>query len=104
MPKSVTLATGLRFRSISEGVEHFSSMLERQELEQPFSGDNARHIRAAYGAYCAATNWTTAAPAATFRPVHERGPGFMTRCFGVGYEDGTSGRFSMKKALSAIAE
>lgn len=104
MPKSVTLATGLRFKSISEGVEHFSSMLERQEHGQPFAGHDARHVRAAYDAYCAATEWITAAPAATFQPVHERGPGFTTRCFGVTYEDGTSGRFSMKKALSAIAE
>jgi hypothetical protein len=42
-------------------------------------------------------------PAATFQPVHERGPGFTTRCFGVTYEDGSTGRFSIHKALSAIA-
>lgn len=103
MPKSVILTTGLRFASISAGVDHFSTMLEAQELRKPFEGDDAQHIRAAYEAYCAKTEWITPSPAATFQPVHERGPGFTTRCFGITYEDGSTGRFSMQKALSAIA-
>lgn len=103
MPKTVTLATGLRFASISAGVDHFSAMLEAQELRKPFEGDDAHHIRAAYEAYCAKTEWTTPSHAATFQPVQERGPGFTTRCFGISYEDGSTGRFSMQKALSAIA-
>ena len=103
MPKPVTLTTGLQFGSISAGEEHFSRLLEAQELEKPFEGAELEHIRAAYEAYCAKTGWDTPTPAATFQPVHERGPGFTTRCFGITYEDGTTGRFSMPKALSAIA-
>ncbi|TCP96738.1 hypothetical protein C8J46_108116 [Sphingomonas sp. PP-F2F-A104-K0414] len=103
MPKSVTLTTGLQFGSISAGVEHFSAMLDAQDLKEPFAGADEEHIRAAYDAYCAKTGWTTPSPAATFQPVHERGPGFTTQCFGITYEDGSTGRFSMQKALSAIA-
>lgn len=103
MPKSVTLATGLQFGSISTGVAHFSNMLAEQELNKAFDGVDEQHIRAAYEEYCAKTNWSTQSPPATFQPVYERGPGFTTRCFGITYEDGTTGRFSMQKALSAIS-
>lgn len=90
--------------SISTGVAYFSNMLAEQELNKPFDGADEQHVRAAYEAYCAKTDWSTPSPAATFQPVHERGPGFTTRCFGITYEDGSTGRFSMQKALSAISE
>lgn len=34
---------------------------------------------------------------------YDRGPGYTTRCFCVTFEDGTTGHFSMDKALRAIA-
>ncbi len=103
MPKSIKLSTGLDFKSISAGDEYFSKMLAAQDLKVPFTGVDEEHIRAAYGEYCLKTDWQTPSPVATFQPVHDRGPGYTTRCFGMTYADGTTANFSMKKALSAIA-
>ena len=103
MPKSVKLSTGLEFNSIHAGDEYFSKMLAAQDLKVPFSGSDEEHIRAAYDEYCAKTDWHAPSPVATFQPVHDRGPGYTTRCFGVTYADGTADNFSMKKALRAIA-
>jgi len=103
MPKSVKLSTGLEFRSISAGDEFFSKMLAAQDLNVPFSGLNEEHIRAAYDEYCVKTDWQAPSPLATFQPVHDRGPGYTTSCFGLTYTDSTTDNFSMKRALSAIA-
>ncbi len=104
MPKSVRLTTGLEFKSITAGIEHFSKLLDSQALKVPFTGADDEHIRAAYDEYCSKTDWPTPSPAATFQPINDRGPGYTTRCYGVVYEDGTTGNFSMAKALRAIAK
>src|ERR1035438_1611254 len=38
-----------------------------------------------------------------FFPRLEQREGFTTKCFGVEFENGTSGSFSLDKALSAVA-
>lgn len=103
MPKSVKLSTGLEFKSISQASEHFRKLLKAQELETPFTGEDEVHIRGAFKAYCAKTDWPVPSPPASFYPTHDRGPGYTTRCYGVTFEDGSTGNFSMPKALSAIA-
>lgn len=103
MGKSVSLATGRAFPTIAAGREYFSNLLKGQELKAAFSGPDAADIRAAYEAYCAKTNWRLDSPPASFHPTQDRGPGYTTRCYGVIFEDGTVGKFSMDKALSAIA-
>ena len=103
MPKFVKLSTGLEFKSVMAGVEHFLKLLAAQDLKVAFTGVDEVHIRAAYNEYCVKTDWQTPSPIATFEPVHDRGPGYTTRCFGVTYVDGSTAKFSMKKALSVIA-
>lgn len=103
MAKSVKLSTGLEFKSISLGSEHFRKLLERQELKVPFSGEDETHIRAAYDAYCAKTDWPVPSRPASFYPTQDRGPGYTTRCFGVTFEDGSTDNFSIPKALRSIA-
>ena len=103
MAKSVSLTTGRTFPTVTAAREHFSQLLKGHELKAAFSGSDAADIRAAYEAYCAKTNWQLESPPASFRPVYDRGPGYTTHCYGVTFEDGTEGNFSMDKALSAIA-
>jgi hypothetical protein len=103
MAKSVTLSTGRTFPTVTAAKEHFAEILNGQELKQAFSGDEFTDIQATYVAYCAKTDWPLPSAPASFYPVHDRGPGYTTRCFGVTFEDGTTGNFSMDKALRAIA-
>lgn len=103
MVKLVTLSNGREFPSVSAATEHFARILKSRELKEAFSGEDLVDIRTAYADYCAKTNWTLASAPALFYPTHDRGPGYTTRCFGVTFEDGTTGNFSMTKALRAIA-
>lgn len=103
MAKSVTLSTGRTFPTVTAAKGHFAEILNGQELKQAFSGDEFADIQAIYIAYCAKTDWPLPSAPASFYPMHDRGPGYTTRCFGVTFEDGTTGNFSMDKALRAIA-
>ncbi|WP_041864926.1 hypothetical protein [Sphingomonas sp. MM-1] len=103
MAKSVTLSTGRTFPTVTAAKEHFAKILNGQELKQAFSGNEFADIQATYIAYCAQTDWPLPSAPASFYPVHDRGPGYTTRCFGVTFEDGTTRNFSMDKALRAIA-
>lgn len=103
MAKSVAISNGREFPSVKAAKEYFAKILKGQELKEVFSGEDLVEIRAAYADYCLKTNWSLALPPACFYPIHDRGPGYTTRCFGVTFEDGTTGNFSMNKALSAIA-
>lgn len=103
MAKRVVLTTGREFKTIGAAKAHFAEVLEKPELKTPFEGEELADIRAAYLAYCEATEWPLPSLPASFYPMHERGPGYTTRCFGVTFEDGRSESFSMPKALSAIA-
>ena len=103
MARSVPLKTGRVFATVKAAKEHFALILNGQELMQAFSGYELADIRAIYEAYCAKTGWKLPSLPASFYPTHNRGPGYTTRCFGVTFEDGTTGNFSLEKALRAIA-
>ena len=103
MAKSVSLRTGRAFATVTAAKEYFANILNIRELKQEFGADELADIRAAYEDYCAKTGWELKSPPASFYPTHDRGAGYTTRCFGVTFEDGTTGNFSMDKALRAIA-
>lgn len=103
MAKSVVLKTGRAFETVTAAKEHFGRILESRELQKEFARDDLADVRAAYEDYCVKTNWELQSRPAKFYPVHDRGPGYTTRCFGVTFEDGATGRFSIDKALRAIA-
>ena len=103
MAKSVTLSTGKAFPTVTTANEYFAEILAGQELKQAFTGNEFADIQATYLAYCAKTDWLLPSAPASFYPIHDRGPSYTTRCFGVTFEDGTTGNFSMDKALRAIA-
>jgi len=103
MAKLVTLSTGRTFPTVTAAKKHFAEILNGQELKQAFSGNEFADIQATFIAYCTKTNWPLPSAPVLFYPVHDRGPGYTTRCFGVTFKDGTTGNFSMDKALRAIA-
>lgn len=103
MAKSVSIETGRRFATITAAKQHLAPMLERNDLKQPFSGDDLADITAPYRDYCARTNWPLPAARASFFPIYERDQGYTTRCFGVAFADGSAGRFSLDKALRTVA-
>ena len=103
MSKTVDLGNGLKFDSIGDGKKYFHDILEGAKIEERFAGQEFKDISALYEAYCKKTNWHLASPVAGFFPKHERGKGFTTKCFGIEFEDGSVDRFSLDKALSAIA-
>jgi hypothetical protein len=99
----VCLRTGWTFATITAAKEYFANILNSRKLEQKFGADDLADVRAAYEDYCAKTCWDLKSPPTSFYPTHDRGAGYTTRCFGVTFEDGTTGNFSMDKALRAIA-
>lgn len=103
MAKSVTLSTGRAFLTITAAKEHFEQNLNGQELKKAFSGDDLADIGAVYADYCVRTDWSMPSAPAAYYPTHDRDPGYTSRCFGITFEDGTTGSFSMDKALRAIA-
>lgn len=103
MAKKIDLTTGKSFRNIAEAKLHFSSLLKVTPLKAEISGADLEDVRAVYQAYCSLTDWELPSMPVGFFPVHERGKEYTTRCFGVRFEDGSIGRFSIQKALSKIA-
>ncbi|MCX6846953.1 MAG: hypothetical protein NTU84_10455 [Verrucomicrobia bacterium] len=103
MAKPVKLSTGRMFPTVNAAKEHFAKILKCQELKQAFTGNEHEDVEAIFFAYCAKTDWALPSMPASFYPAYDRGPGFTTRCFGVTFEDGTTGNFSMDKALRSIA-
>jgi hypothetical protein len=103
MAKSVSLKTGRNFPTITRAKQHFAPMLDRNDIGQPFSDDDLADIAALYRDYCAKTKWPLPSQPTSYYPTHERNKGYTTRCFGVTFADGSTGRFSLDKALSAVA-
>jgi hypothetical protein len=101
--KFVSLKSGRVFATVTSAKQYFCQILSSRELKEEFSKDDLAEIRAVYQDYCAATDWKPLSPPRSFYPTHDRGPGYTTRCFGVTFEDGTTGNFSMDKALREIA-
>jgi hypothetical protein len=103
MAKKIDLSTGRSFKNIAEAKRYFTTLLDTTPLMVEFSGSDLEHINAVYRAYCDATEWELPSAPTSFFPVHESGKGYTTRRFGVKFEDGSTGRFSIQKALSKIA-
>jgi hypothetical protein len=82
---------------------HFEPILKGAALGKHFAGQEFQDIKALYEAYCRQTNWVIKSPVTAFFPKNETGNGFATKCFGIQFEDGSTGRFSLDKALSAVA-
>src|SRR6185437_7331733 len=101
--KRIDLGPGLQFESITAGKLHFDPMLKGAALGKHFAGQEFKDIKALYGEYCRKTNWTVKSPVKAFFPKNETGKGYTTKCFGVEFQDGSTDRFSLDKALSAVA-
>jgi hypothetical protein len=102
MSKRINLEPNLSFESISAAKTHFERILNDTAIDMRVTAQEFTTLKALYEEYCRKTNWGRPSPPAAFHPVYERGPGYTTRCFGITFEDG-SGRFSLDKALRAIA-
>ena len=103
MVKHINLGSGLDFESITAGKTHFEPILKDTPLGTHVTPQEFAQINALYEAYCKKTNWPINSQPAAFFPMHDRGKGYTTRCFGVAFKDGSTGRFSLDKALSAVA-
>lgn len=101
--KRIELKNGLRFESISAGKSYFEKILKETPLGVQVTSQEFRDLIALYEAYCNKTDWSLRSPAIAFFPMHETGKGYTTKCFGVTFEDGSTDRFSLDKALSAVA-
>jgi hypothetical protein len=102
--KSIDLGGGLKFESITAGKRYFEKSLKETELGKHIVGQEFQDINALYEAYCRKTQWVLSSPPAAFFPKLESGNGYSTRCFGIKFEDGSTDRFSLDKALSAVAK
>lgn len=101
--KSIDLGNGLKFASISAGKAHFEKVLKNTAINAHVTNQEFDELKILYEEYCRKTNWPLGSPPTAFFPMHERGPGYTTRCFGIKFHDGSTGRFSLDKALSAVA-
>jgi hypothetical protein len=101
--KSINLGPGLSFANISVGKDHFGPILKNTAIDAHVTDQEFNELRILYAEYCRKTNWPMKSPPAAFYPMYDRGPGYTTRCFGVKFQDGSTGRFSLDKALSAVA-
>jgi len=103
MAKKIDLGPGLSFESIAKAKDYFDRILKGTPIDQRVTDTEFKSLKTLYEAYCTKTNWPLHSPPKSFFPTHERQKGFTTKCFGVEFEDGKSGRFSLDKALSAVA-
>jgi hypothetical protein len=101
--KPIDLGADLKFESVAAGKMHFEPMLKGAPLGKHFADQEFEDVKALYDAYCKKTNWAVKSPVAAFFPKNETGKGFTTKCFGIQFEDGSIDRFSLDKALSAVA-
>jgi hypothetical protein len=103
MNKNIDLGNGLKFENIGAGKKHFQKILKDTALGTRVTSQEFSEIKALYEAYCRNTSFPVSSPAVAFLPVHESGVGYTRKCFGIEFKDGSTSRFSIDKALSAIA-
>jgi hypothetical protein len=101
--KKVDLGNGLKFASIAEGRTHFDKILKATPLNQRVTSTEFNDLKLLYEAYCAKTNWPMPSPPKAFFPTHVQQKGYTTKCFGIEFESGKTDRFSLDKALTAVA-
>jgi len=95
--RSQCLSERASFRDRYGGQRALRANTNGRGLKQEFSGDELADIRAVYEDYCAKTGWNLQSPPASFYPTYDRGPGYTTRCYGVIFEDGTTGNSRWKR-------
>jgi hypothetical protein len=101
--KKIDLGAGLKFQSISKAKIYFDKILKDTQLNQHVTNAEFDALNRLYEAYCVKTNWPMPSPPVAFFPTYEQQPGYTTRCFGIEFKDGTKDRFSLPKALTAVA-
>ncbi|SDH44321.1 hypothetical protein SAMN05216338_100999 [Bradyrhizobium sp. Rc2d] len=101
--KAIDLGPNLEFDSISSAKSYFGAMLKDAPLDADVPAGQFQALKHLYEEYCKRTNWPVPAAPAAFYATHERAKGYTTKCFGVRFQDGSVTRFSLDKALSAVA-
>ena len=99
--KSIDLGPGLQFSSITAGRAHFKPILDATPIGQYATPQQFAELKVLYEAYCTNTSWPLPSPPVGFGTMLEQ---FETKCFSVEFADGSKGRFSLDKALSAVAK
>ena len=98
--KKIDLGTGLAFSSITDAKSHFGKILKDTPINQHVTKQEFDALKILFEKYCQKTSWPMPIPPKAFFPIYEQ---YSTKCFGIQFEDGTTGRFSLDKALSAVA-
>jgi hypothetical protein len=101
--KPVNLGPGLDFPSITAAEAYFGKILRESPRDKTIENPNHKALKRLYEQYCANTDWPIPSPVKRFFPRLEQQKGFTTTCFGIEFKDGTTGKFSMYKALVACA-
>lgn len=101
--KKIELGSDLKFASIGEAKIYFDKILKATPLEQRVTAAEFKALKLLYEAYCVETNWPLPSPPKAFFPTYERQKGYTTKCFSIEFENGATGKFSLGKALSAVA-
>jgi hypothetical protein len=99
--KSIDLGPGLKFPSIKAARDHFKPILDATTVGQHVPAQHFDEVKILYETYCANTNWSLPSPTVAFGAMLEE---FNTKCFSVEFADGSKSRFSVDKALSAVAK
>jgi hypothetical protein len=101
--KSIDLGGGLKFLSITEAKAYFGAILKETPLKQHVSAQEFSELKVLYEKYCRKTNWPIPSAPTAFFADYERRDGYSTKCFWVIFQNGDRDRFSLDKALSAVA-
>jgi hypothetical protein len=101
--KKVDLGPNWNFPSIAEALTYFDNILKATPIDQRVADVEFSALKLLYETYCAKTDWPMPSPPKAFFPTHEKQKGYTTKCFGVEFQDGKTGRFSLGKALTAVA-
>lgn len=99
--KSIDLGPGLKFPSIKEARAYFKPILDATAVGQHVPPRHFNQVKMLYETYCTNTNWPLPSPPTAFGAMLEQ---FDTKCFSVEFSDGSKNRFSLDKALSAVAK
>jgi hypothetical protein len=101
--KKIELGPGLNFKSIASAKNHFAPILTDTPIDQRVTDAEFKSLKTLYEAYCSKTKWPLNSPPKSFFPTYEQQKGYTTKCFGIEFEDGKKDRFSLDKALAAVA-
>ncbi len=101
--KIIALGAGLQFASITEAKAYFGEILKTTSIDQRVTSAEFYALKLLYETYCAKTNWPMPSLPKAFFAVYEQQKGYTTKCFGIEFQNGKKDRFSLDKALSAVA-